>query len=164
MLLACADSSFWVICDVLAIFTWKSPFGYLWLSVWVLLFIVAYNNIRYTKYLIDLHNTLIMGFSGAEAFRGTSAPTLKTEVSGKGDNGLCYCPFFSPFVSALMFLLWFVYLTHNIPFHYLYSTLNEVTSNSNRVILDSEELNAASTVSERMMYHIFCYCQNIFML
>ena len=119
MLLACAD---WRFCDVLMFWQFsreKVLFGYLWLSVWVLF--VAYNNIRYTKYLIDLHNTLIMGFSGAEAFRGTSAPTLKTEVSGKGDNGLCYCPFFSPFVSALMFLLWFVYLTHNIPFHYLYS-------------------------------------------
>jgi len=35
--------------------------------------------------LIDLHNKgIIMGFSGAEAFRGTSAPSLKTEVSGEG--------------------------------------------------------------------------------
>ena len=25
-----------------------------------------------------------MGFSGAEAFRGTSAPSLKAEVSGEG--------------------------------------------------------------------------------
>ena len=31
-----------------------------------------------------------MGFSGAEAFRGTSAPTLKAEVSGKGDNGFFF--------------------------------------------------------------------------
>jgi len=29
-------------------------------------------------------NIYIMGFSGVEAFRGTSAPSLKTEVSGEG--------------------------------------------------------------------------------
>ena len=42
-------------------------------------------------YLVDRScncnlNHIKMGFSGAEAFRGTSAPSLKTEVSGEGGN------------------------------------------------------------------------------
>ena len=48
-------------------------------------------------------NLYIMGFSGAEAFRGTSAPSLKAEVSGKGDNGLFVVRLFT--VSDLLYFV-----------------------------------------------------------
>ena len=43
----------------------------------------------------------IMGFSGVEAFRGTSAPSLKTEVSGEGGK------FFA--IHFVMWLMMFCY-------------------------------------------------------
>ena len=65
-----------------------------------------------------------MGFSGAEAFRGTSAPSLKAEVSGESNEffviNFCY-------VLDDVSNFRFVYLTHdsypNTPYHYLHSIL-----------------------------------------
>jgi len=42
-----------------------------------------------------------MGFSGAEAFRGTSAPSLKTEVSGEGGKS------FLQYIFVCMWLMMF---------------------------------------------------------
>ena len=80
----------------------------------------------------------IMVFNGAEAFKnGASAPSLEREVSGK-------CP--KQGRGAMIGDVSVFFETHNKTTLHS-SSISLVTSNNNRVLLDSQELNAASGVS-----------------
>ena len=83
-----------------------------------------------------------MGFTGSEAFRGAAAPSLKTEVSGET---------MAVHSTLLPKNVWTThqiidYLFTHITFLYSNNNCKKVSSNSNRALLDSQELNAASTV------------------
>jgi len=100
----------------------------------------------------------IMGFgNGSEAFKGVGAPSLKSEVSGESRHPRRLSDvYISLNVSHGSLSLCFSLCSHRPSNGYHESTpALLVSSNTNRVVLDSQELNASSTVS-RFFYQCQC--------